>query len=124
MKFKQIAIATAIALATLAAVSCKKTKKSSENSILEFWVAEVRYQIDPVSNFITHTYAKPAPDTWTGWVSMPAAPRVVLSPGARLDPPATRALNFEQEQTYTVTAENGDKKVYTVKAERAPYFVD
>ena len=120
MKSKYLIIAL---LATVAVIgSCrKKVEKSSEKAILEFWVGGVQYE--PNGNSFTHLYPKTAPNTWTGWVSMPAAPsKVVLSAGATLDPPATAARDFEQEQTYTVTAQDGSKQTYKVKAERTQYL--
>ena len=112
-------------IALLAAVSvfgsCGSTKeKSSEKAILEFQVNGVAYTISGTN--ITHLYPKTAESTWTGWVTMPAAPsKVVLSPSATISPPATTPLDFLQEQTYTVTAEDGSTQTYKVKAERTQY---
>jgi len=120
MKCKYLVIAL---LATGAVFSSCGTKKeqSSEKAILEFWVNNVKYDINGTS--ITHLYQKTAANSWTGWVAMPAAPsKVVLSQGATLDPPITVARDFEQEQTYTVTAEDGSKQTYKVKAERTQYL--
>ena len=93
MKSKYLIIAS---LATVAVIgSCsKKKEKSSEKAILEFWVNNVKYDINGTS--ITHLYQKTAANSWTGWVAMPTAPsKVVLSAGATLDPPVTVARDFE-----------------------------
>ena len=67
-------------------------------------------------------YPKVSENTWTGYPGMPVAPsKVVLSPGATLDPPATTARDFETEQTYTVTAENGSKQTYKVQVQKTMY---
>ena len=102
--------------------ACGGKEKSGENNIREFWVGDVRYQI--TGNNITYLYPKTDRDTWTGLVTMPAAPsKVVLSSGATISPSETTPQNFLAEGgiTYTVTAENGDTKTYTVKAEKTPY---
>jgi len=119
MKSKYLVIALLATVSVL--VSCgSKKEKSSEKAILEFWVGDVKYQISGTN--ITYLYPKTVENTWTGWVAMPVAPsKVVLSAGATIDPPATAARNFEQEQTYTVTAEDGSKQTYKVKADKTPY---
>ena len=124
MKVKQIALALALAaFVGVGAVSCKKKEKSSEANIIEFWVSGVQYTINGTS--IVHRYPKSAPDTWATVPPMPIEPsKVVLSPGARLDPPITQKQDFEKGVTYTVTAEDGTRKTYTVKAERTMEYVD
>ena len=108
-----------IALLAIAAgfTSCKKDK-SSEKDILEFWVGDVKYDINGTS--ITKLYPKVDENEWTGWVNMPVAPsKVELSPKAKIDPPVSATQSFENGVTYTVTAEDGSTKTYTVKAERS-----
>ena len=118
MKSKNLVIAL---LATVTVLGCGGSKeKSSEKAILEFRVNSVEYTISGTN--ITHLYPKTAENTWTGCVSMPVAPsKVTLSKGATLDPSATIARDFLQEQTYTVTAEDGSQQVYKVKADRTQY---
>ena len=119
MKSKNLVIALLATVTVLS--SCGGSKeKSNEKAILEFWVNGVEYTISGTN--ITHLYPKTAENTWTGWVTMPAAPsKVVLSRGATLDPPATASRDFLQEQIYTVTAEDGSKQTYKVKADKTPY---
>jgi len=121
MKTKIFLTAAAVLLsASLGLGSCKKVKKSSEKAIVEFWVNGVQYQISGTN--ITYMYPKISEDVWTGYPAMPIAPsKVVISPGAKLDPPATTARDFVQEQIYTVIAEDGTRQTYRVKAERVPY---
>jgi len=110
-------------LATVAVVcSCGKTKeKSSEKAILEFWVGNVEYKINGTS--ISYLYPKVDENLWTGFVSMPVAPsKVVISRGATIDPPVTAARDFMQEQIYTLTAEDGSKQTYKVKADKTLYL--
>ena len=98
----------------------KKKEKSSEKAILEFWVNNVQYSISGTN--ITYLYPKVSENTWTGYPGMPVAPsKVVLSPGATLDPPATTPRDFETGQTYTVTAENGSKQTYKVQVQKTMY---
>ena len=113
-------LAAALLTAAIGFTGCPQKEKSGEKAILEFWVGDVKYNISGTN--ITHLYPKPSENTWTGWVSMPVAPsKVTLSPGAKLDPPATTPRDFLQEQTYTVTAEDGSTQVYKVKADRTQY---
>ena len=102
--------------------ACGGKDKSGENNIREFWVGDVRYQISGTN--ITYIYPKVDRDSWTGLPSMPIAPsRVVIADGATIDPPVTAAQDFLKEGgvRYTVTAENGDTRTYTVKAEKTQY---
>jgi len=102
--------------------ACGGKGKSGKNDILEFWVGGVQYSPETGNKFY-HLYEKTGVDTWTGLVSMPAKPsKVVISPKATIDPPITEEKNFLDGVTYTVTAENGDKKTYTVKAEKTAYL--
>jgi len=120
---KKSFILSVLFVAIVAGLSaCGGKEKSGDNNIREFWVGGVKYQITGTN--ITYLYPKTDRNTWTGLVTMPATPsKVVLSPGATLDPPETVAQDFLKEGgvTYTVTAENGDTKTYTVKAEKTPY---
>ena len=117
---KKIFIFSVFVLAVAGFSSCKKTTKSSEKAITEFWVGDVKYQINGTN--ITHLYPKPSENKWTDLVPMPVAPsKVLYSKGASIDPPITEKRDFLQEQTYTVTAEYGSKQVYKVKAEKTQY---
>ena len=110
-------LAAALLAASIGLGGCKGKEKSGEKDILEFWVGGVKYNISGTD--ITHLYPKASADTWTGWVSMPVAPsKIELSPGATIDPPTTAPQNFEAGAEYTVKAEDGSTKKYTVKAER------
>jgi len=96
--------------------SCKKDK-SSEKDILEFWVGDVKYDINGTS--ITYLYPKASENVWTGWVAMPIAPsKVELSSSASINPPLSEKQDFEAGVTYTVTAEDGSQQTYKVKAEK------
>jgi len=119
MKTKYLAIALLAIVAGFG--SCKKNKdKNSEKAILEFWVNDVKYQISGTN--ITYLYPKVSENTWAGMPTGAVAPsKVVLSSGATLDPPATTARDFMQEQTYTVIAEDGSRQMYKVKADRVQY---
>ena len=100
--------------------SCKK-EKSSEKAILEFWVGNVKYNVEGTN--ISWIYSKVSENVWTGWVTMPAAPsKVELSPGASIKPPITEKQDFEAGVTYTVTAEDGSQQTYKVKVEKTPYL--
>ena len=106
--------------ASVGLCGCGKKNKSNEKAITEFWVGNAQYQIKGTN--ITYLYPKVTAGTWTGWVEMPVAPsKVTLSPGATIDPPVSTARDFMQEQTYTVTAEDGSTQVYKVKAEKTQY---
>jgi hypothetical protein len=119
MKSKYLVIALLAIVAVCGSCGGKK-EKSSEKAIKEFWVNGVEYAIN--GTYISYLYPKTAANTWTGWVSMPVAPsKVVLSAGATIDPPVTAERDFMQEQTYTVTAEDGSKQTYKVKADRTMY---
>ena len=101
--------------------ACGKKEKSSEKDILEFWVGNVKYNIEGTN--ITYLYPKFDENQWTGWVAMPAAPsKVELSSGASINPPITEKRDFEAGVTYTVTAEDGSQKTYKVKAEKPAYL--
>jgi len=112
-----------IALVAIAAIfsACGGKEKSSEKAILEFWVGDVEYDINGTN--ITYLYPKASENVWEGWVAMPVAPtKVRLSSGATINPPATATQNFENEVTYTVTAEDGSQQTYRVKADRTQYL--
>ena len=97
--------------------ACGKKDKSSEKEILEFWVGDVKYDINGTN--ISKLYSKFAENQWTGWVTMPVAPsKVRLSSGATINPPITEKRDFEAGVAYTVTAEDGSQQIYKVKAER------
>ena len=101
--------------------ACGNKVKSSEKDILEFWVGDVKYNINGTN--ITYLYTKASENSWDGWISMPAAPsKVEFSPGASIEPPVTDRQNFENEVEYTVTAEDGSTKTYKVKVDRTQYL--
>jgi len=112
----------AIALmgAALAFSGCKK-EKSSDKDILEFWVDNVQYDKSG-TNFVKF-YPKVSENNWGGFPAMPVAPsKVEISPKASIEPPMTERQNFEQGVTYTVTAEDGSKQTFIVRAQRNEYL--
>ena len=116
---KKLFIFSVLVIVAAGFMSCKK-EKSSEKDIIEFWVGDVQYNINGTN--IYHLYPKRSKDVWTGWVSMPVAPKIALSPKADIKPSKTDPQNFENEVVYTVTAEDGSTKIYKVKAERTMYL--
>jgi hypothetical protein len=82
----------------------------SECDIVSFVVDGVEWEIN--DSLITYAYTKDKPAT-------PLTPVITLSPGAKLNPPASEAQNFFTEQgvRYTVTSENGaTTKTYIARA--------
>ena len=97
--------------------SCGSKKESSEKSIKQFKVNGMDYIIN--GNNITYLYTKTAVDTWVGEPVWPIAPDITISDKATITPSPDVKQNFVQGSvTYTVTAEDGSTKTYTVKAER------
>jgi hypothetical protein len=97
--------------------SCKdddEATKSAACDIVSFEVDAVAWTISGTN--ITHTYP---PETSEDVLT----PTITLSPGATISPASGVAQNFFAESgvKYTVTAENGTKKEYTVKATRTKY---
>jgi hypothetical protein len=82
----------------------------SGNDILSFTVSEANWVIN--GSEITYVYP-----TGTN-PATPLTPIIALSPGATVNPASGVVQNFFAETgvTYTVTAENGTTKTYTVKA--------
>jgi hypothetical protein len=96
---------------------CRKKEKSSVNLIKEFKVGAVTYTITGTT--ISYTYPKTAVETWTNLPTWPVAPQITLEDAkATINPPASQPQDFEAGATYTVTAENGTSRTYTVKCTR------
>ena len=112
-------LATALIVAAIGFGGCKKSK-SSEKTIVEFWVNGVQYEIQGTQ--ITKFFPKYSENAWeNGLTPMPTAPsKVVISPGAKINPPTSEPQNFEKDGgvRYVVTAEDGSQQEYIVKAER------
>ena len=103
------------------AVAFSGCKKSSENDILEFWVNNVKY--DKSGTSFVKFYPKMSENNWGGFPAAPVAPsKVEISPKASISPAVNVPQNFEQGVTYTVTAEDGSKQTFFVKAQRNMYF--
>jgi hypothetical protein len=115
MKIKLLPIALMAAVIGLGACG-GDDPKSSECEILTFTVDGVAYSINGTS--ITHKYDKIAPDTYQGMPTWPVAPQITYSEKATIDPLPSVAKNFEEGATYTVTAEDGTTKTYTVTVDR------
>ena len=115
---KSFIISVLLVVFAVGFTSCKK-EKSSDKDILEFWVGNVKYNIEGTN--ISWIYPKTSENVWTGWVAMPAAPsKVELSPGASINPPISTKQDFEAGVTYTITAEDGSQKTYKVMVDRVP----
>jgi hypothetical protein len=104
--------------ATTKTYTVRARRKYSDCSVLSFSTETatgeaVAWNIDEVNGHITREF----PD---GVLSPLMTPKVVLSPGATINPPASLQQDFvtpEEGFAYTVTAEDGEtKKTYTVKA--------
>ena len=98
-----------------------KEKKSSGNDIATFKVGEVEYEINQSTRQITHHYPKTSADTWTalpsGWPNLTATV-VLKDPKATISPNPSTPQNYQTGGSFTVTAEDGTEKKYTVKASR------
>ena len=95
--------------------------KSSENDILEFWVGGVKYDKSG-TNFIKF-YPKLSENNWGGFPTTLVAPsKVEISPKASISPAVNVPQDFERGVTYTVTAEDGSKQTFTVRAQRNEYL--
>ena len=90
--------------------------KSSAKEIISFSVSGVAYTVS--GNNITFNYPKTAANTWNPAVpSWPVAPTISISDKATISPAASATQNFETAAvTYTVTAEDGTTKTFTVRA--------
>jgi len=110
-------LATALLGAAVAFSGCKK-EKSNENDILEFWVNGVEY-VKSGANF-TKFFPKLSNDNWGNDfpATLVAPSKVVISPKASISPAANVPQEFEKGVTYTVTAENGAQRTFTVTAQR------
>jgi len=98
------------------------TEKSSENRIESFTVGTVSYQVTDAG--ITYLYEKASENTWTGrpstWPSI--TPTIVLkdqknasvSPTSGAQVTLTSSGSDTYTTTYTVTAQDGTPKTYTV----------
>jgi len=120
MKMRLLAIALVSVMVGLGSCGGKKDK-SKENEIVTFKVGTVDYQINHATGLITHLYKKTGENTWPGLPSgWPKTTAVVTLKDlkARISPdPNVTPINLEND-SFTVTAEDGTPKTYTVKATR------
>jgi hypothetical protein len=105
-------------------------KPASDCDIITFFATPtgitepVEWDVDQEKALITYTFPE-------GTSTARIAPSISLAPGTTIIPAVTEPQNFfvPEGVTYTVTAENGDVKVYTVKGrvfkvfEKADWFV-
>ncbi|MDR0597214.1 MAG: hypothetical protein LBG14_01760 [Treponema sp.] len=112
-----IAVAAIATLALLSCVSPTDTGQSGENHILTF-------TINGRDAGINH-------DTGRVTVVLPAetdvsslAPTIAVSDKATVSPGSGAARNFTEPVSYTVTAENGDTRIYTAAAALLPADLD
>jgi hypothetical protein len=86
-------------------------KTSPNCNILSFSAGDVEWDINNDNSLITHNFP-------IGTAETPLTATITLSPGATVNPPSGEAQNFFTAQgvTYTVTAEDGTTRTYTVKA--------
>jgi hypothetical protein len=85
-------------------VTVNVTPASSAKDIISFSVAGV----NGVVGANTVTVAVPL------WTSLTLSPTIVVSDGATVSPASGTAQDFSNPKTYTVRAENGSTKTYTV----------
>ena len=129
MKSRLIIVALLVAVVGLSGCPDKKGK-SSENEILTFKVDGVDWQVDHVNGKITKIYPKTPPQggategTWAGLPSTWPNATAVITPKdskAVITPDPGTPQNFESGTTkFTVTAEDGTPKIYTVQGEKGP----
>ena len=116
MKTKFFVVALMVAVVGFGACGGGKDK-SDDNNITGFVVGTTTYQVG--ASVITGTYSKTGENNWPDLPTGSATPTITLSHSkAKHDSPT---LNFGSlgvdggnVGTVTVTAENGDKKTYTV----------
>ena len=101
--------------------ACKK--KSDINTIKSFRIDNVDHtdKINHSTGLIGGTFAKTGPDTWesgtpSGWPN--GTVTVELSDNKAQITPIQNPINLEANVKFTVTAENGDTKVYTISFAR------
>ena len=115
MKMRLFVVALFVAVVGLSSCS-GGGDKSSENQIASFTVGTVAYtDINHTAGTIMYTYPKTGENVWTGrptdWPNV--TPTIVLKDTKASYSP-TGPVNLSNPVIYTVTAENGDKKTYTV----------
>ena len=118
--------AAVLAMALIGFSGCSGSKdKSSENRIDKFTVNGFDWTVNDNAGTITKLYSKTAPtgsETVGTWEGLPATwpnatATVALKDGkAKISPDPSTQRNFEDGSAkFTVTAENGNTKVYTVQ---------
>ena len=119
MKTRLLAIALVAVIVGLGACGGKDKKvKSSEKDMISVKVSTITYTKSGTT--FTYTYPKSGPDTWATEPQWPAPAEITISPKATLSPPASEPQYFKDGVTYTVTAEDGTRATFTVKADRVP----
>ena len=118
--------AVVLVMALIGFSGCPGSKdKSSENRIKKFTVNSVEWTVSDNAGTITKLYNKTPPTgsdlvgTWAGlpttWPNATATVELMDSKST-ISPDPSVARNFENGTTkFTVTAENGDTKVYTIQ---------
>ena len=117
MKAKLFVIALLVAVVSFG--SCKK-KESKDNTIKSFTVAGVAYTVDNTNGTIVWNYSKPSPGQWLnrpeGWPSVPGSQVSIVLTHDKASHTLNLGgnVNFTNPVTFTVNAQNGDPKTYTV----------
>ena len=92
-------------------IGCEK-EKSGENNIIDFYFPNRQHEVRIEDNNIVVMMFDTQPvDN--------IVPVIEVSKKASISPGSHVARDFSNTVTYTVTAENGDKKIYTVKISRS-----
>jgi len=108
-------------ISALFLISCStddSPKLSSENKIVSFSISpHNETYVGDINNNLKEINIKT-----TGLELVNSiVPTIVISENATISPDADVAHNFNQEVTYTVTAESGERSIYKVKSENVPF---
>jgi len=123
MKTRLFAIALVAMVIGFGSCGGKEKDKSKECDIKTFTVDGKTYTITGLD--ITYTYPKSGPDAWLTEPTWPVEPKIEISPKAKISPLASEKKTFvnangtSADVKYTVTAEDGTTKTYTVKATKS-----
>lgn len=111
MKVKNVLLLLLFSVTLIHCSSDDGPQLSSENSIISFKISENGQEFNGVINQSTRTITV---TTSNIDLSNPIVPTIEISNNASISPSASTPQNFNQNVEYTVTAENGNKAVYTV----------
>lgn len=109
-----------IAMVSIVLVSCSKKsapKLSAENSILSF---KIKYDTIISQGVIDNTTKTITLKTHGLELHDSLVPYIQISPDASITPDSAIAQNFNNTVIYTVTAQNGNKATYSIKAGNTP----